>query len=228
MNKYLTLIFQGLFYIAMILVLTGAFLYAPLAKGLEEFTRVLYFHVPIAWVMVVAFFVSAWYGVMYLRKRDIMYDHYAEIAGQFGMLFGILAAVTGAMWAKVSWGAYWNWDPRQTSIFILLLIYAAYFSLRSAVPEEGKRARLSAVYLLIAFVTVPFFVFIIPRLYETLHPDPIINNQGKINMNGKMLLVFLSSLSLFTILFFWMMHLKKTVVTLSYKLEQLSERKKVE
>lgn len=225
MNKYLTYSFQGLLYIAMIFVLIGAFLYAPLAKGLEEFTRVLYFHVPIAWVMVVAFFVSAWYGVMYLRKRDIIYDKYAEVASQLGIVFGVLAAVTGAMWAKVSWGAYWNWDPRQTSIFILLLIYAAYFSLRSAVVEEDKRARLSSVYLLIAFVTVPFFVFIIPRIYESLHPDPIINNQGKINMDGKMLLVFLSSLSLFTILFFWLMHLKKTIVNLTSKTEQLFERK---
>ncbi len=224
MNTYLKHTLQGLLYVAMVLVLIGAFLYAPLAKGLEEFTRVLYFHVPVAWVMVVAFFVSAWYGVMYLRKRDLKYDQYAEIASQLGIVFGVLAAVTGAMWAKVSWGAYWNWDPRQTSIFILLLIYAAYFSLRSAVPEEDKKARLSAVYLLIAFVTVPFFVFIIPRIYETLHPDPIINNQGKINMNGKMLLVFLSSLSLFSIILFWMMHLKKTIVNLTSKLDKLSER----
>jgi len=211
----------GLLYLAMIWVLLGAFLYAPLAKGLEEFTRVLYFHVPMAWIMVIAFFIGAYYSIIYLRRHEIIYDSYAEISSQLGLVFGILATITGAMWSKVSWGAYWNWDPRQTSIFILLLIYAAYFSLRSAVEEDGKRARLSAVYLLIAFATVPFFVFIVPRIYESLHPDPLINPQGKIKMDGKMLLVFLSSLTVFTILFFWIMQLRKTIVNLNLMMQKL-------
>lgn len=214
---------MGLIYLAMVLVFLGAFLYAPLAKGLGEFTRVLYFHVPMAWIMVIAFFIGAYYSILYLRKRDVIYDNYAEISSQLGLVFGVLATITGAMWSKVSWGAYWNWDPRQTSIFILLLIYAAYFSLRSAIDEDGKKARLSAVYLLIAFATVPFFVFIVPRIYESLHPDPLINPQGKIQMNGKMLTVFLSSLTVFTVLFFWIMHLRKTLINLNYKLKQLTD-----
>jgi heme exporter protein C len=210
-------------YIAMMLVLLGAFMYAPLAKGLGEFTRVLYFHVPVSWIMVIAFFISAWYSVIYLRKRDILCDQYAEMSSQLGIIFGILATITGAMWSKVSWGAYWNWDPRQTSIFILLLIYAAYFSLRSAVDEDTKRARLSAVYLLIAFASVPFFVFIVPRIYESLHPDPIINQEGKINMESKMLTVFLLSMTVFTIIFFWMMYLKKTIINLNFQYKKLTE-----
>ena len=202
MNKNIKYISQGLLFILITLVILGAFLYAPIAKGLGEFTRVLYFHVPMAWITVVAFFVGAYYSVLYIRRRDLIYDRYAEAVNQLGIVFCLLATVTGAMWAKVSWGAYWNWDPRQTSILILLLIYGAYFSLRSAIEQEDKKARLSAVYSLLAFVTVPFFVFIIPRLYETLHPDPLINAESKINMNGKMLLVFLSSLGGFTIIFF--------------------------
>jgi heme exporter protein C len=226
MKKSITYTWQILRFVVMTLVILGAFLYAPLAKGLGEFTRVLYFHVPMAWITVIAFFVGAYYSVMYIRKRDIIYDYYAEAINQLGIIFCLLATVTGAMWAKVSWGAYWNWDPRQTSIFILLLIYGAYFSLRSAIEQEDKKARLSAVYSLLAFVTVPFFIFIIPRLYETLHPDPIINSQSKINMNSKMLLVFLTSLSAFTVVFFWMAHLKKSVIELNLKLKKIVAREK--
>jgi heme exporter protein C len=224
MNKSLVYIGQGLLFVVMVLVILGAFLYAPLAKGLGEFTRVLYFHVPMAWITVIAFFVGAYYSVLYLRKREIIYDYYAEAINQLGIIFCLLATVTGAMWAKVSWGAYWNWDPRQTSIFILLLIYGAYFSLRSAIDQQDKKARLSAVYSLLAFVTVPFFIFIIPRLYETLHPDPIINEESKINMNSKMLLVFLTSLGAFTVVFFWMAHLKKSIITLNLKLKKIVDR----
>jgi heme exporter protein C len=201
-------------------VITGAFLYAPLAKGLGEYTRVLYFHVPTAWVTVVAFFLGALFSVLYLRKRDIRYDYYAESASQLGIVFCILATTTGSVWAKVSWGSFWNWDPRETSIFILLLIYAAYFALRSAIEQPDRRAALSSVYSLLAFVTVPFFVFIVPRVYQSLHPDPLINTEGKINMDSRMLTVFLSSLFGFTVLFFWMLKLKLDLVHMHLRLKR--------
>jgi heme exporter protein C len=220
-NKILTYTWQGLLFIFLSLVIIGAYLYAPLAKGLGEFTRVMYFHVPVAWVTVVAFFLGAFYSVLYLRKRNILFDYYAEAASQLGIIFCLLATVTGALWAKESWGAYWNWDPRQTSIFILLLIYGAYFSLRSAVEVEETKARLSAVYSILAFVTVPFFIFIIPRVYESLHPDPLINQEAKMKMDVKMLTVFLSSLGGFTIVFFWMMHLKKSLIRIKMNFQKL-------
>ena len=75
---------------------------------------------------------------------------------------------------------YWNWDPRQTSIFILLIIYGAYFLLRSAVEDEERRARMASVYSILAFISVPFLVFIIPRIYMSLHPDPLINVEGQL------------------------------------------------
>lgn len=223
-KKYLDYIWQGGLFIILTLVILGTYLYAPLAKGLGEYTRVMYFHVPAAWVTVVAFFMGALYSFMYLRKRNLLFDYYAEAASQLGIIFCILATVTGALWAKESWGAYWNWDPRQTSIFILLLIYGAYFSLRSAVEQHETRARLSAVYSLLAFITVPFFIFIIPRIYESLHPDPLVNTEGKLKMNAKMLTVFLTSLGGFTIVFFWMMHLKKSFIRLSLKLQKITDR----
>ncbi len=192
----------------MTLVIAGAFLYAPPAKGLGETARILFFHVPTAWIATIAFLVSAVSSIRYLRSQDLNHDVWASSSAQIGLIFAILATVTGSMWARQIWHSFWNWDPRETSIFILMLIYAAYFALRSAIDVEEQKARLSAVYSIVAFVTVPFFIFIIPRIYESLHPDPLINPQGKIKMDGRMLQVFLSSLAGFTLLFYWILRLK--------------------
>jgi len=109
-------------------------------------------------------------------------------------------------------GTIWSWNPRQTSIFAILLIYGALFALRSSIESEDKRATLSAVYSLIAFVTVPFFIFVMPRIMKGLHPGSIPTNPNEeqispvidVQMNSNMQLIFFLSLIGFTILFFWM------------------------
>lgn len=179
----------------------------PIVPGLEDKARIVFFHVPTAWLSVIAFVSSMIYGIRYLRGRQPEDDIKSASAAGLGFLFCVLATATGAIWAKVSWGTYWNWDPRQTSIFVLLLIYGAYFALRSSIEVEEKRAALAAVYSIIAAVTMPFFMFIMPRILASLHPEPILNVQGKIQMNTTMLLVFLSSLAGFTGLYYWMWNL---------------------
>jgi heme exporter protein C len=180
----------------------------PVIPGLEEKARILFFHVPMAWVTVIAFLVSMFYGIQYLRKRNLDDDLKSVCSASLGLTFCILATVTGSLWAKFSWGSFWNWDPRETSIFVLLLIYGAYFALRSALDSDEKRAALSSVYAIIAGVTVPFFIFVMPRIVASLHPDPIVNTQGKVHMNPSMLSVFLGSLAGFTGLYIWMFGLK--------------------
>ncbi|TLY33433.1 MAG: cytochrome C biogenesis protein, partial [Ignavibacteria bacterium] len=115
---------------------------------------------------------------------------------------------TGALWAKFNWGSFWNWDPRETSIFVLLLMYGAYFALRSAIDVEEKRALLSGAYAIIAGATAPFFIFIMPRIVGSLHPEPIVNAEGKVHMNASMLVVFLCSLAGFSALYVWMMAIR--------------------
>jgi len=179
----------------------------PIVPGLEDKARIIFFHVPTAWLSVVGFLLSLVYGVRYLRKREPEDDLKSAASAGIGFLFCILATVTGAIWAKFSWGTWWNWDPRQTSIFVLLLIYGAYFALRSAIEIEEKRGTLAAVYAILAGVTMPFFMFIMPRILSSLHPEPILNAQGKIQMNATMLILFLSSLAGFTALAYWMWRL---------------------
>jgi len=204
-------------------IILGLALPIPDIPALGDKARVLYFHVPMSWISVLAFFMSMWYSIRYLKTRDINYDIKSYSSAQLGFLFCILATATGSLWAKFSWGSFWNWDPRQTSIFILLLIYGAYFALRSAIESEDQRAKLSSVYAIIAAVTVPFFVFIMPRIVESLHPDPIINTQGKINMDSSMLTIFLSSLVGFTMFYLWMLNLKIRIEKLIYKKLSLIE-----
>lgn len=189
----------------------------PIIPGLEEKARILFFHVPLAWTSVVGFVVSVFYAIRYLRSKEIDHDIRSSAAAGLGLLFCALTTLTGAIWAKFSWGSFWNWDPRETSIFVLLLIYGAYFALRSSIQEDEKRATLAAVYAIIAGVTMPFLMFVMPRIIASLHPDPIINTQGKVSMNGTMLTVFLSSLAGFTGIYFWMYSLKVRLARLEFK-----------
>src|SRR4030042_6519007 len=149
----------------MLLIILGAFLYAPPAKGLGETARILFFHVPVAWLATLAFLISALASMQYLRRPEKKYDIWASSSAQIGLIFALLATVTGSIWAKKIWQSYWNWDRRETYIFILLLIYAAYFALRSAVDIDEQKSKLAAVYSIIPFLTVPFLVIIIPRVY---------------------------------------------------------------
>jgi heme exporter protein C len=210
-----------LLFIWFVIIHIMALIVTPTAAGLGEYTRIFYFHVPMAWITVLAFLMAAVYSVLFLRKRSELLDIKAESANQIGFIFCILATITGSIWAKISWGSFWNWDPRETSIFILLLVYAAYFALRSAIEHPERKAALSAAYSIIAFVTVPFFVFIIPRVYASLHPDPILNREGKIHMNPIMLITFLSSLAGFTALYMWLFKQKVTVRIYKMKLSKV-------
>jgi len=153
-------------------VVVAMFLLVPQYAGLGNAGRIIIMHVPTAWVTSVAFAVSAVYSILYLRRRRVADDAFALAAAEVGFVFCILATVTGAIFAQIVWGVFWNWDPRETSIVVLLLIYAAYFALRSAIDDAERRRRLSAAYNLFAAVTMPFLLFVAPRIAESsLHPN---------------------------------------------------------
>ena len=196
-----------------------ALLWAPLVPSLEATTRVLYWHIPAAWISVLALAWSMGHSLAYLKTRRIQHDDHALAAAELGLVFCIGATITGSLWAKAMWGSYWNWDPRETSIFFVLLIYGAYLALRSSVEGEERRARLSAIYSAIAFVTVPFLMFVVPRIYFSLHPDPLINSTGKMNMDPKIRICFYALLLGFTGLFLWMLSLRVRVLRLARRFD---------
>lgn len=203
------------------LVIWAAFFYAPRAAGFKgESARIVFFHVPQAWVAVVAFCVNLVASLRFLRHRQLLDDARAAAAARLGLLFAILATVSGSLFAKVMWGSFWNWDPREVSIAILLLIYAAYFALRQAVSDPERRGALAAAYAILAFVTMPFLVFVVPRIYWSLHPDTIINVQGKIQMDSRMFQVLLGSLLGFTGLFSWLYSMETRLARLRLQRDQ--------
>ena len=187
----------------------------PLILELKERIKIMVVHVPIAWVSVLAYLLSMIYSILYLRNGKYEHDIIANASANVGVMFTILATITGMIWAKFNWGSYWNWDPRETSIFILLLIYFAYFALRSSIDNPQTKAKLSAVYLIIAFAAVPFLVFIVPRISSGLHPGaagentagPVLGGGAEM-LNPNLLMTFGFSMFCFSLLFFWILNLK--------------------
>lgn len=200
---------QHLTYIVMPAAIVMAFLVAPPAAVLGEGSRILYFHVPLAWVSVLAFTVSGVMSILCLARgeRGKQAGADAAMSAELGILFTLLTIITGSFWANLSWGTFWNWDPRETSIVVLFLIYMAYFSLRAAMRGNANRDRISAIYLILAAITVPFFVFVIPRVYPSLHPDPLINAERKVHMDGTMIITLVVSITAFSLLFLYLMDL---------------------
>ena len=185
--------------------LGAVFFIVPPAEGLGNYVRIAFFHIPTAWVAVVAFFGAAYWGARYLKTRELHYDAKSAHSAILGLIFTLMATVSGAVFSKLTWGAYWNWDPRQTTIFVLLLIYAAYVTLRMTMRDERTRASSSAVYALFSFIAVPFLVFILPRMFFSLHPSPILNETGRIDMDAVMFGTLVLALIDVTLIYIWLM-----------------------
>jgi heme exporter protein C len=195
----------------------------PVIPGLEDKARNIFFHVPVAWTAVLGFLVALYYGFKYLQTKDFEYDIKSVSSAGLGMLFCMLATVTGSIWAKFNWGSFWNWDPRETSIFILLLIYGAYFALRSALGSDEVRARLSAVYAILGGLTAPFFIFIMPRIVGGLHPGAKGDTSGstpvaQLHMPPNMRFVFFAGLIGFSLLFIWLLNVRIRAARVEYQL----------
>lgn len=189
-------------------VIAAAFLWPEPAKGfIGESSRIVFFHVPCAWTASLAFLVAAGHSLSYLLRRNVRNDAVAHAAIRLGLLFAILTLVTGSVFARIMWGSFWNWDPRQSSYLLLVFLYSAYLFLRASLDDPERRARIAAVYALFAAVLMPFLVFVAPRVTASLHPQTVINPEGKILMDTPTKTVFFAALAGFSALFFWMLSL---------------------
>jgi heme exporter protein C len=116
------------------------------------------------------------------------------------------------------WGSYWNWDPRESSFLLLIFLYAAYLFLRNAIDDPDRRAAIAAAYALFATVLMPFLVFVAPRITQSLHPQTVINPQGKILMDTPTRVVFFAGLLGFSAVFLWMLSLETRAARLRRRL----------
>jgi heme exporter protein C len=165
---------------------------------------------PVAVISYLAFGIVFTASILYLRDKSLKWDIYARSAAEVGTLFAFLVLVTGSIWAKSAWGWYWIWDIRLTTSLILFLVYLAYIMLRKAVEEAEKRARLSAVFGILAFISVPLSFFSI-RLWRSAHPlmfgGSVGGSEGGLEGTALQLTLFVNFLA-YSLLFLMLFSLK--------------------
>lgn len=156
----------------MTLVIIGGFLIEiPDIPILEQTARNIFFHVPMWMTMFSMFVISFWYSIQYLNEPNMEFDIKASSAASVGVAFGICGLLTGSLWARFTWGSWWTFaEPKMNLAALAMMIYVAYFVLRSAFDDQDKRAKLSAVYNIFAVTTIPFLLYVVPRQLTSLHP----------------------------------------------------------
>ena len=176
------------------------FFYAPVEKFMGLPQKIFYFHVPIAIVCYIGFFITFASSIGYLWTGSLHWDRFAVSGAHTGLLFASLTIITGMLWGKPVWGAYWTWDPRLTTSFILWLIYSGYMILRSQVEDESMRAKYAAVMGIVGFADVPLVHFSVKLWSRGIHPV-IERGPGDPGMDPAMFSTFKVSMVTVLILF---------------------------
>lgn len=192
----------------MLVAMNLIFLYAPTEKMEGVIQRVMYFHIPCAWLAFFAFFVVFVASILFLWKKDRKWDVIAHSSAEIGIIFCSLVLITGPIWAKPIWGAWWTWDARLTSTLILWLIYMGYLMLRAHAEAGSQRARYAAVLGIIGFLDVPIIHFSVIK-WRTFHPQPKMLNMKEgiaSGMDPSMAWTLMVSLVAFTLLYFLLMN----------------------
>ena len=154
-----------------LVVILGFSIRIPQIDILEQTARNLFLHVPMWFTMMVAFAMAFYFSIRYLNDEQMKWDRKAETATAVGLVFGICGLLTGSLWARFTWGTWWTFaEPRMNLSALAMLIFVAYFILRTAFSDEEKRAKISAVYNIFGVTTIPFLLYIIPRQLPSLHP----------------------------------------------------------
>jgi heme exporter protein C len=154
-----------------VVISAGFLIRIPHIPILEETSRNLFLHVPMWFTMMVAFAMAFYFSIRYLNDEDPVWDQKAETATAVGLIFGICGLLTGSLWARFTWGTWWTFaEPRMNLAALAMLIFVAYFILRSAFNDSEKRAKISAVYNIFGITTIPFLLYVIPRQLPSLHP----------------------------------------------------------
>jgi len=191
----------------------------PYRAMLGETIRNTYYHVPFWFAMMIIFIIGTIFSCIYLLTLNEKYDHWSVAFTKVGILYGMLGLATGSVWAKYTWGDWWNFDIKQNMAAIAMLIYLALFVLRSSFDDEEKKARIGNVYNIFAFSTLIPLLFVIPRLVDSLHPGSGGNpGFGVDDLDNTMRLVLYPAVIGWLLLGIWMAQLLKRMSVLRDKL----------
>jgi len=212
--------------LSMGLALFMAFIFAPAERVQAEVYRLLFVHVPSAWLAFAAFGVVAVGSVMYLIRGRSRWDRLAHASAEIGVLFTTLTLVTGSVWGRSVWGVWWQWDPRLTTTLIMWFIYVSYLALRSYIDDPDARRRMSSVLGIVGVVSVPI-VWLSVEWWRSVHPTPSVTSPGG-GMPREMLTTLLVSVAAFTVFYVALlrqrMQLELAVAELGSLRERLHER----
>lgn len=199
----------------------GLLLPVPQLPILEQSIRNLNYHVPMWFGMLALLVASAIFAAKGLIEKNLVQDLKSESYAKIGMLFGFMGLVTGMIWAKNTWGDYWTNDPKLNSAAIGMLMYAAYFVLRSSIEDEEKKARISAVYNLFCLPVFIVLIFVLPRLTSSLHPgnggNPGFNSY---DLDSRLRMVFYPAVLGWIFIGFWIADIQIRLNKIIYKNER--------
>lgn len=191
-------VFLGISSVLMILTLYMIFLYVPVEKEMGIVQKIFYLMVPMGWLALLSFLIVFIGSIFYLINKDSKWDVLAHSSATIGILFTALALLIGAIWAKPVWGVWWTWEARLTATLVLLMLYVAYFMVRSFTADEARGATFAAVIGIVGFVDIPI-IALATTLWRGMHPGGIIFAGG---LAPSMLLTLIISLITFTFFYF--------------------------
>jgi len=196
--------------LALLALLTGGiFLVARPDRVQGDAARIVYFHVPMAWVAFLAFFVVFGASIAYLRSSNPRWDRLGRASAEVGVVFTTLVLITGAIWGYPIWGTWWSWDPKLTTTLILWFMYLAYLMVRSyAEPPRGPR--FAAIVGIVAFVDVPI-VYLSSYWWRTLHPQPVIGPLAEQQPSESVRWLLLLGVLAFTVLYAFLVRLRTQI-----------------
>lgn len=189
---------------AVVAVLIRAIYFTSIERLQGAAQKILYIHAPSAWVAFLAFGLVAIASALYLWLRDPRLDYFAESSAEVGLVFTTVVLLTGPLWAKPIWGAYWTWDARLTLTLFLWFIFVGYVILRGALDDRDMRARYSAVIGILGACLIPF-IHLSVYLFRTLHPMPVLLKPSAPSMPADMTITLVSSFLAFTLLYIWLL-----------------------
>ena len=199
-----------------------ALVFAPSERVQAEVYRLLFVHVPSAWLAFLAFGVVAIASALYLIRGSSRWDHLAAASAEVGVMFTTLTLATGSIWGRSVWGVWWQWDPRLTTTLVMWFIYAGYLSLRAYIDEPEIRYRSAAVLGVLGVASIPLVWFSV-EWWRGLHPTPSITRPGG-GMPQEMLITLLVSVGAFTMLYIALLQQRIRIQRVSEELTHIHEQ----
>ena len=216
--RQMVLVLAGLLMLADLYLML---LVAPTDSVLGQVQRIFYFHVPIAVMSFLAFFVVFLASVVFLVRRSPFWDRLAHASAEVGVVFVTLALITGVIWARPIWNTWWTWEPRLTTTLILWLIYVAYLMIRSYAPSMRQGQIYSAVVGIVGFVDVPIVYYSV-IWWRSIHPSPVVGPlAGDGALNSTMLAVLLFSFVTFLVFFAYLVAERMAIMDSEDRLRQV-------